>query len=64
MYRYGDGVRIDKAKAVELYTKAAGRGHEGAQFNLGKMYFRGDGVAQDAPKARVRAREGGAWVQL
>lgn len=37
----------DFAEAVEWFRKAAAQGHAGAQFNLGSMYRRGEGVAQD-----------------
>ena len=33
-YEYGNGVVMDKAKAVEWYTKAAEQGHADAQDNL------------------------------
>jgi uncharacterized protein len=35
------------AKALDLYAKAAGQGHSGAQASLGRMYLQGDGVAVD-----------------
>ena len=44
MYNSGDRVQGDKAKAVELYSKAATQGHAGALFNLGQLYYSGDGV--------------------
>eukprot|EP00942_MAST-04A_sp_MAST-4A-sp1_P008814 g8814.t1 len=51
MYKYGDGVTMDKAKAVEWYTKAAEQGFAIGQCNLGVMYQNGDGVTMDKAKA-------------
>ena len=52
LYRDGNGVRQNFAKAVELYEKAAARNNEYALYNLGMMYENGDGVWQDMGKAR------------
>ena len=41
----------DKAKAFELYRKAAAMGHASAQYNLGLCYGNGEGVKQDYRKA-------------
>lgn len=38
-------------KAVEWYLKAAENGHAGAQFALGLMYAKGQGVSQDDKEA-------------
>ena len=38
-------------EAVELYKKSANQEHAEAQFNLGRMYEKGDGVKQDYTKA-------------
>ena len=45
-YYNGDGVSVDKQKAVELWQKAAELGHDMAQYNLGNCYNDGDGVAK------------------
>uniref|UniRef100_UPI0025971FFC tetratricopeptide repeat protein n=1 Tax=uncultured Psychrobacter sp. TaxID=259303 RepID=UPI0025971FFC len=51
MYKNGEGVRQDYAKAVEWYTKAANQGNASAQYNIGLMYYGGEGVRQDYAKA-------------
>ena len=50
-YENGEGVAMDKKKAVEWYTKAAEQGCSNAQFNLGGFYAHGQGVAMDKEKA-------------
>ena len=50
-YYKGDGVSVDKQKAVELWRKAAELGNDKAQYNLGIMYFEGDGVAKDVSES-------------
>ena len=52
-YDHGDikGVKQDKFKAVELYTKACDGGRAGSCSNLGFMYSNGEGVRQDKFKA-------------
>jgi len=37
----------DYKEAVKWYLKAAEQGYALAQFNLGNMYYNGDGVLQD-----------------
>ncbi len=50
-YAKGEGVRQDKVKAAELFTKACdGRNALGCS-NLGLMYAKGDSVRQDMSKA-------------
>ena len=44
-------------EAAEWYRKAAEQGHARAQYNLGKLYYEGEGV----PKDRV---EGSKWVLM
>ena len=51
MYRNGEGVTYDYAKAAEWYKKAADRGHRKAQYNLGMMYYQGKYITQDYEKA-------------
>jgi len=51
MYQKGEGVRLDKVKAVELYTKACDRGYARGCYNLGASYESGEGVRQDKVKA-------------
>ena len=50
-YDKGEGVDVDKVKAVECYKKAADQGHAVAQFNLAVMYDKGEGVEEDKAKA-------------
>jgi TPR repeat protein len=61
----GEGVRADKAKAVEWYLKAAAQGNRDAQYNLAVAYAFGDGVAQNDAQALhwyQRAAEQGSAV--
>jgi TPR repeat protein len=47
---------------VKWYTKAAKQGHAAAQYNLGIMYRRGHGVAQNYIEAKewiIKAAEQG-----
>jgi TPR repeat protein len=51
MYRYGEGISVDKAKAAQWYERAASRGSRSAQFSLADMLESGDGVPRDVPRA-------------
>ncbi len=57
VFAQGDGgtPRSD-ARAVELFTRAAEKGHRRAQLNLGTLYLRGQGVPRDLVQAR-------AWLE-
>jgi hypothetical protein len=44
-------VKLDKAKAAQLYGQAAEQGHGQAQYDLGRCYARGEGVKVDKAKA-------------
>ena len=50
------------AQAAEWYRKAAEQGDAGAQFNLGHLYYDGQGVPQDYGEAvrwfRLAAAQG------
>lgn len=46
-YEHGEGVPKDFLRAAELYCKAARKGDQEAQFNLGWMYANGRGVTRD-----------------
>ncbi|PWK52983.1 tetratricopeptide repeat protein [Pleionea mediterranea] len=46
-------IRKNLPKAVEYYFQAAIRNHAGAQYNLGVMYYRGSGVAENKMMASV-----------
>ncbi len=56
-YYFGDGVNQDRAKAVELYRKAALLDHGGAACELGLCYIDGDGVERDL-------EEGMVWLRM
>lgn len=51
MYRKGEGVRQDYAKAAKWFRKAAEQGLAEAQNNLGGLYATGLGVKQDNVEA-------------
>jgi cell division septation protein DedD len=57
MYRKGQGVKENAAKAAEWYRLAAIGNHPWAQYNLGAMYVRGLGVPRDNI-------EGYKWLSL
>ncbi|HIB42688.1 MAG TPA: hypothetical protein EYO37_01705 [Nitrospina sp.] len=60
--------RGDYKTAFEIWLSLAKRGNNAAQFNLGLMYDKGDGVNQDFSKAvkwyRLAAIQGNADAQL
>ena len=57
VYAYGEGgVPRNEARAVELFERAAEKGHKRAQLNLGTLYLRGQGVPRDVIQAR-------AWLE-
>jgi hypothetical protein len=47
MYENGEGVAVDKAKAIDLYTQAANLGYLTSMNNLIVSYLEGDGVSTD-----------------
>lgn len=51
MYRKGQGVAKDAAKAVFWYKQAAEQGYANAQNNLAAMYAKGEGGPKDTAKA-------------
>jgi TPR repeat protein len=51
MYRYGDGVTQDLARAALLYEQACEGDYAEGCFNLGVMYVFGDGVTGDLARA-------------
>ena len=48
----GLGVPRDQTQAAAWYSKAADQGHPVAQYNLGVIYERGQGVTQDYASGR------------
>ena len=59
-YRGQNGVKEDRAKAFELYQKAAEQGHADAQYSLGYMYAYGECTAKDEEKALFWYRQAAA----
>ena len=57
-----------KAEAAKWYRKAAEQGDVMAQYSLGGMYFRGEGVSQNFTEAvkwfRKAAEQGDAYAQV
>lgn len=50
-YRGEAGVAQDYSEAARLFQQAAEKGDANALFNLGKLFFAGEGVQKDAAKA-------------
>ena len=50
--RERDGTKPDVKRAIELYTLSAEQGIAKAQYNLGAMYYNGQGVEQSSTTAR------------
>ena len=53
MYLQGLGATQDYKTAIKFYTKAAEQGSARAQFNLGMMYYKGQGLSQDYTRANM-----------
>ena len=51
MYHNGNGVLKDSAEALKWFRKSAEQGNAFAQFKLGVMYGKGNGVQQDYAEA-------------
>ncbi|EJK71551.1 hypothetical protein THAOC_06991, partial [Thalassiosira oceanica] len=50
-YFYGNlGLAKDVSRAIELWTEAAELGSLDAHHNLGRTYYKGDGVKEDKPR--------------
>ena len=60
MYEHGAGVRRDRKKALELYTKGAEAGDADSMMSLGRMYENGLGVTKDMAKALELYRQASA----
>ncbi len=54
MYRFGQGVPQDFAKALQWYRKAAEKGYAKAQYYLGLTYQTALGIPQDYVQAHMR----------
>jgi TPR repeat protein len=52
MYYNGKGIEKDYKKAFNYYTLAANKGNKEAQYNLGIMYLKGEGINKDEIKAK------------
>ncbi len=55
MYYSGQSIPQDYPEAAKWYRLAAAQGDNLAQFNLGYMYDKGQGVAQDSTSSQVVA---------
>ena len=67
-YSFGrNGKSKDYSEAIKWYRKAADQGYDRAQYNLGIMYYNGQGVPQDYSEAfkwlRKAAEQGHAKAQ-
>ena len=51
MFYNGDGVKKDKTKAFEWFSKAADQGLDIAQLSVGMAYKEGDGISKNKIKA-------------
>ncbi len=63
LYFKGDGVKQNKSKAIDFYTKACDNEHYNSCNTLGIIYIKGDGVKQDKSKAKglfAKACDGGS----
>lgn len=49
----GTGIRSDCAEAAQWFLKAAQQSHPKAQYNLGVMYLKGQGVPRDKTLSRL-----------
>ena len=58
MYEFGHGVKVDKAKNLQLLRMAADRGHAMAQKNLGGIFFQ-EGKVEEAFKLFMLSAEQG-----
>jgi hypothetical protein len=47
MYRIGEGVPKNAAKAIKWFRKAAAQGNSDAQFNLGIMHHATESMSTD-----------------
>ena len=63
MYQHGHGVDVNYKKAIEWYEKAVEQGHADAQYNLGFMYIKGQGVDELQEGDPVVQEGGGAGTQ-
>ena len=66
LYRFGQGVAEDHARAALWYRRAAAQGGATAQLNLGDMYADGVGVGRDLVQAylwlSLAAEQGRGWA--
>ena len=53
MYRNGNGISKDFRLAIEWYLKAAQQKYYWAHYQIGQMYFRGEGVQKNTIKAHT-----------
>ena len=53
MYSKGWGTEADRGMALRWYEQAGIRAHAKAQTNCALLLYRGEGVRQDLPKAKL-----------
>ena len=53
MYENGQGVEKDLEEAVKWYRKAADQGNAYAQYNVGVVYYKGEGVLRFQGSSKV-----------
>ena len=58
LYRNGWGTKVDPGEALIWFWAAASQGNRDAQFNLGTMYSRGEGLSEPSPV------EAWAWFSM
>jgi len=67
LYRDGDGVASDPAKAFELAVKSAGQGNANGEWLLGVLYKNGEGTESNmelaAQNFEAAAEQGDPWSQ-
>ena len=57
MYSFGLGVVPNCQPAVKWYTLAAEQGNANAQYNLGRLYYLGQGVPENLIYAHMWAKQ-------
>lgn len=63
-YLHGEGVQMDKARAAQLFTRAAESGHTEAQYLLGLMLYEGHVPSRNHPEGVTsfsKQREAARW---
>ena len=53
LYYHGEGVKINYTKALNLFLEASYLSHPASQINVGNMYYFGQSVSKNYPKAHM-----------